>query len=44
MIKGVVSSLEGLINPRFDEIRQLIEDYRPAAGEFGLEPKYDLTK
>jgi hypothetical protein len=44
MIKGILESLEGKINPRFDEIRQMIEDYRPTSTDNTVEPKFDLTK
>lgn len=29
MIKGILNTLEEKINPRFEEIRKLIENYRP---------------
>lgn len=43
-IKGILSSLESRITPRFDEIRQMIEDYRPNMDNARVEPKYDLAK
>lgn len=44
MIKSILNSIEERINPRFDEIRQMIQDYNPGSEDVHVEPKFDLNK